>query len=153
MPIRSRREHGNDLTDQGVPLPSDLILFPRRILYTQAALFIVVAGVAFTAGYFMGRGDAKFEKEVQQQAKARQRVLVKGRLTYRSSSEQVVGDNGAVIILLPAELPPQPLSVDGIRPEDEPPAESHPTVSAIVGLGGGYARADVDGVLLAATTG
>jgi hypothetical protein len=146
MPIRSRCEHGNDLTDQGVPLPSDLILFPRRVLYIQAALFVVVAGVAFTAGYYMGRGDATFEKEIQQQAKARQRVLVEGKLTYRSSNGEV-GDKDAVIILLPAEnLPPQPLSIDGIRPEDEPPAESHPTVSAIVGLGGGYARADADGV-------
>ena len=52
--------------DVGPPLPSDLILFPRRVVYVQAVLLLAVIAAAFGAGYYIGRGDATYK--LQQEA-------------------------------------------------------------------------------------
>jgi phage FluMu protein Com len=52
---------------------SGMILFPRRTLYIQAVLFVVLALGAFLIGYFVGRGDAKYERQLEQETLNRQR--------------------------------------------------------------------------------
>ncbi|MGA2031864.1 MAG: hypothetical protein ABSG68_06390 [Thermoguttaceae bacterium] len=127
-------------------VPSDMILFPRRTIYVQAILLVILAMLAFVVGYFVGRGNASYEKQVSEEAQIRQRILVEGKLVYNPGTGRIAGDEGSVVIALPSKtFPGHPLSVQGIRPHDSMPAESHDTLRAIRDLGGAYARCSVSG--------
>jgi hypothetical protein len=123
-----------------------MILFPRRTYYLQAVLFLVVAVLAFGSGYLIGRGDGSYDKQVEQERAVRQKVLVQGRLLFDPGTGQPSGDENAVVMALPqGEYPKQLLSIQGVRPQDPPPGQEHPTVRSIVELGGDYARANASG--------
>lgn len=128
----------------GQPIPSGMILYPRQTFYLQALLFLILAAVAFGAGYFIGRGDAAYEKQVsQEQAK---RVPVEGKLIYDPGNGKIVGDEGAVIVFLPAgKTPEKTLPIGGLRPQDPLPPDSHKGAESIRKLGGAYGRADASG--------
>jgi len=137
--------------EPGQPVPRGVILFPRRTLYVQALLFLVLAVVAYTSGYFIGRGDAEHQLQVEQEKASLERVPIRGTLVCKSADHrQVIGDEDAVIIVLPeGKLPEEKLSSDNIRPRDpmpnpvpDPPPKS---VRLIRELGGQYARADAKG--------
>ena len=128
------------------PLPSGMILFPRRSLYVQGLLFLVLAAVAFAAGYFIGRGDANYEFRAAEEGLAKQRMQISGKLVYDPGTGMFASDENAVIIALPADvLPETRLSPSGLRPQDRPPADTHRSVKAIVEFGGAYCRADASG--------
>jgi phage FluMu protein Com len=128
------------------PLPSGMILFPRRSLYVQGLLFLVLAATAFAAGYFIGRGDASPEVQPAQVAQAKQRMQISGKLVFDPGTGRIDGDENAVIIALPDnKLPETRLSSKGLRPHDSPPADTHRSVKAIVEFGGAYCRADASG--------
>lgn len=129
------------------PLPSGTILMPRYVIYWQGALFLVVAAVAFAAGYFIGRGDASLELQVAEEQKAKEKVLVEGRLVYNPGTGSLAPDEDAVVIILPENAQPEnKIPAQGIRPHDPPPRESHEDLLTIEALGGGYARADESGL-------
>ena len=130
----------------GRPVPQGMILFPRRSYYVQGFLFVILAAAAFGAGYLIGRGDATVEKQIEQEQAVKERILIEGKLVYEPGAGQIAGDKGAVIVALPDEKYPQKtLPIQGIRPQDPPPAESQRTVRMIRQLGGAYARANVQG--------
>jgi phage FluMu protein Com len=127
----------------GRPLPSGMILYPRRILYVQGILLLIVFVVGFGSGYLIGRGGA--EDTGPAGAANRQRVLVEGNLAYDPSTGQLAGDQDAVIIALPQGEPPKrKIPPQGIGPQATP-AETQDGVLAIRELGGDYARADASG--------
>lgn len=133
--------------ETGEPVPSDMILFPRRTFYVQAVLFLVVAGVAFGMGYFIGRGDVK-EERVQQELKQRapQMVSVEGVLSYHPDPSRRAPDDGAVVIMLPAgKYPEKRFPIKGLGPGDSKSSEPQDTIAAIKALGGDYVRADSQG--------
>ena len=130
----------------GRPVPKGKILYSRWTLYAQGILFLLLAAVAFGSGYFIGRGDASFELKIAHEEAAKQRVLVDGTLTYHPSSTQVSGDESGVFIALPKwKKLDKPISVQGLRPQDPPPADSDENVRRIEELGGVYARAGDEG--------
>jgi len=138
-----------DPADAPQPVPTGMILYHRQTLYVQAVLFVVVGIVAFGAGYFMGRGDAKFDAVVRREQANKQPVFVEGKLYYRPTVDKISGDEDAVVIALP-ELPDEKgldkkIRVHGIRPQDPAPRASEPSLLAIEKLGGAYARADENG--------
>jgi phage FluMu protein Com len=131
---------------EGAPVPRGMILFPRRTFYVQGVLFLVLAGVSFAAGYFMGRGDARLKLQEAQEELSKVRVLVEGTLVYQPGPNQVEPDERAVVMALPLDkFPEKKLTIQGIRPSDREPPPSHPTVRQIRELGGTYARADEEG--------
>jgi phage FluMu protein Com len=133
-------------SERGLPVPSEMILFPRRVFYIQAALYVVLAVVAFTMGYFIGRGEGRDLRQAEKAVPQRQSVLIEGVLSYRPDPSRVAGDDGAVIVLLPeGQHPEKRFSVRGMRPADSAPAESHETVEAIARLGGACTRAETGG--------
>ncbi len=130
----------------GPVIPRQMILYPRRSLYLQAVLMLLLAAGAFACGYAIGRGDAAHRREIVREEAARQSVLIDGKLVYNPGTGQIAGDADAVVIALPAEKRPEKgFSIHGIRPQDSPPAESHKTVRRIVEFGGAYARAAKSG--------
>ena len=76
----------SETSQPGPLLPGDKILFPRRVLYLQAILGVALAAAAFGLGYAIGRGSATPEEPAQRDAQAKPRVLIDGKLTYRSPS-------------------------------------------------------------------
>jgi len=149
-PQQHAQEELPDDAQPGEPVPYGMILFPRRTLYVQAGLFLVLAAVAFASGYFIGRGDANYQVQVEQEEAAREQVPVRGTLVCKMDDGQVVGDEDAVIIALPEEKrPEEKLSLRDIRPRDavanpipDPPPKN---VRLIRELGGEYARANAKG--------
>ncbi len=119
---------------------------PRRGYYVQGLLLLVLAAVAFGAGYFVGRGDATLRKQIEQEELAKQRVLIEGKLVYDLGTGRIAGDNNAVVIALPeGKLPGTTLSIWGIRPQDLPPSDTQKSVRMIREFGGAYARANAEG--------
>jgi len=135
--------------DQGSavrPLPDDLILYRRRTLYVHGVLFVLLFGIGLGAGYLIGRGNTRFEQQVQAEKQSRQRVLIEGRLVFDPGTGRLAGDEDAVVIALPeSQRPEHLLSIQGIRPQDPAPDDTHRTIQAIHKLGGAYARADAEG--------
>ena len=129
------------------PAPEGMILYHRQTLYLQGVLFVTLSLAAFTAGYFIGRGDASLDLQQAYEEATRELVLVEGKVVYDPGSGVLAGDEGAVVIALPdGKLPEQTLSIEGIRPRDPPPADDHQSVQAIEDLGGAYARVNAEGV-------
>jgi phage FluMu protein Com len=131
----------------GVPVPKDMILFPRRTFYVHGVLFVLLAAVAFGAGYWIGRGDAGFHRELEQEEAAHERMLLQGTIVYDPGTGQPAPDRSAVIVAVPeGKLPERPWSFQGVRPQDDPPPSAdHATLRGIEALGGCYERAGVDG--------
>lgn len=127
----------------GKPVPRGMILYPRRTLYVQGLLLLILFAVGFGLGYFIGRGGA--ENKGQKGQAAKERILIEGKLVYDPGTGRLAGDQNAVIIALPSgKSPEKKISYQGIRPRDAY-TESHQSVQMIRKLGGEYARADASG--------
>jgi hypothetical protein len=126
-----------------------MILFPRRMFYIEAALWLVVAAASFAAGYFIGRGSGSHGPPSGQDELARDRFPVEGRVTYDAENGSGQADEGAVVVLLPVGKPPASRpSAEGLAPSDPVPADDAPVVRAIQKMGGAYARADRSGYFM-----
>ena len=129
--------------DRGRPVPSGMILYPRRTLYVQGLLLLILFVVGFGSGYLIGRGGAADGQPDEEAAK--ERILIQGNLVYDRDSGRPAGDRSAVIIALPqGKFPKSKIPFQGIRPQDSPD-ESNKSVRMIRQLGGEYARADASG--------
>jgi len=132
-------------TESGRPLPSGMILFPRRSFYVQGVLFVLLAVIGFASGYFTGRGDANFELRTEAEAAARQTTEIKGNV-FHDSGAGLVADENAVVLMLPGDdFPPAPLSTSGLGTGDDPPKDTHEPLKAIIAFGGAYCKADENG--------
>ncbi len=130
----------------GPAIPGGMILFPRRTLYVQGVLVVVLALVFFATGYFIGKGNATLQLAVEHEASLRERTLIEGRLVYRPEPQALAGDERAVIIALPANAAPDsPISIHGLRPQDPDPPQSLRGLRLLEELGAVYARANAEG--------
>jgi hypothetical protein len=120
----------------------NLVSFPRYVLYAQAGLIAGVAIVCFTLGALMG---AAFSGGADGPAAAKP-CTISG---YVQVTEGVTkkGDEGAVIILLPQDVQKieERSPVEGMRPRDPVPAETHRGLLLLKNHGGGYGRANKEG--------
>ena len=128
-------------------VPSGMILFPRRVFYVQAALYLVVALVSLGLGYLMGRGGPSGDDRSDEKTRAQNRVPVEGKVTYETRAGLRIGDEGALVIVVPGTaIPSSPLSVRAIREAETEPAKDRREPPAIHDAQGGYARVDQSGV-------
>ena len=121
---------------------TELVAIPRYVLYLQGGLIGVVALVAFAIGLLAG-GTMLTQPPPPAVAQA---CLISGSVTYASGPRQLP-DEGAVIALLPqseAKLD-EKAPVDGLRPDDPTPGDTHRGIAILKSVGGGYARADANG--------
>jgi hypothetical protein len=121
---------------------TELIAIPRYVLYLQGGLIGVVALVAFAIG--MLAGGAMLTQPAT--PAAAQACVISGSVTFASGPRQLP-DEGAVIALLPQSetRPDEKAPVAGLGPEDPTPGDMHRGIAILKSVGGGYARADVNG--------
>jgi hypothetical protein len=124
-----------------VPVPSDKILFPRRMLYVEAVLYVMVAATAFGLGYLAGRGSSAARTENSRDGEMQG---VAGSVSLLSRAGAKRGDEGTVVIVLPSgRLPSKPLPIAGLQPGDQSPGDA--TIRALRDFGGAVARVDNTG--------
>ena len=133
-----------------VPMPSDKILFPRRMLYVQAVILLLVAVAAFGLGYLSGRGGDATPGDLSgnrtDRAAAQKRVPVEGKVLLDAGSGKTSGDAGAVVIVLPSAKTPSPrLPSQGLGPADPPLSPDDRTAKLLGEFGGATARIDSGG--------
>ena len=117
-------------------VPSDKILFPRRMLYVEAVLYVTVAASAFGLGYLAGRGPAPGKDD----ADVLKQVAIVGKVLDAHH-----GASGAVVIVLPAGKAPEKgkrLSTAGLRPPDGPSKAAN---DALAAFGGKAVQAEAAG--------
>ncbi|HND52505.1 MAG TPA: hypothetical protein PLV92_08920 [Pirellulaceae bacterium] len=115
---------------------------PRFAVYMQGALLAVVAGLAFVLGWQMNAGRAGPGSAPGGP------VTLSGQVRYATSGRTMFPDEGAAILVVPVDERPtndEKLALDGLIPGDPPPGPQHPATVRLRTLGGGYARADVNG--------
>ena len=129
-----------------IPMPADKILFPRRMIYIEAGLYLAIAAAAFGMGYLIGRGGTSRPVASEADPVVENRVPLDGRITFSSRESAPQADAGAVVIVLPNDKSPdKPLPATGFRPDDPPAGPSDPGVSALAALGGAMTRTGEDG--------
>jgi hypothetical protein len=128
-------------------VPSDKILFPRRMLYVEGLLYLTVALAAFGLGYLAGRGGTSAAgKEDSENAEVANRVPIEGKVMLESQAGEKRGDEGAVVIALPAgKAPPIPLPVAGLRPDDWTPPADNANLRGLTNMHGAAAQVDAAG--------
>jgi len=114
----------------------------RNVLYAQGVLLAVVALICFVLGILVGNGRRGGDEQTVQQRPA----AIHGRVEYLTISGSQVPDEGSVVIVVPdAVRPDEKLAIEGLRPNEPPPAENHPSLVDLDLLGGAYARTGTDG--------
>jgi hypothetical protein len=111
---------------------------PRRVVYLQGFLLGIVALVFFVFGMIAGVGSRS-----ESGSPPFQPCAISGMVLYEDNARQAIPDESSTVIILPlASRPDQKAAIEGLRPSDPEPAETHPSVAVIRSLGGDYARAD-----------
>lgn len=137
-----------DTSDDGPTSPHienehlDLISIPRYVLYLQGGLLAVVALASFAIGIIAG---GAFSTPGGASSSGRQ-LAIEGTVSF-SVADRAVPDPGAVVLLLPAQAsrPDEKAPVNGLRPMDPTPDESHRGIAIVRQLGGAYVRTDEHG--------
>jgi hypothetical protein len=122
----------------------DALLIRRRTLYLQAALILLMAAVGVGLGYLVGRGIGPVDRS---KTGGDADVQIVGTLTFRNARGEAAPDFGAVVVALPAEIPPNKvgaLAVTGLTPQ-APREAGRIAEMAIEELGGKYERCDALG--------
>ena len=129
------------------PMPSNMILYPRRMLYVDAVLYLLIASASLGLGYLLGRGGggggpSKAAAGDKADAAIQNRVPVEGRVMLAPlSGSKKQGDAGAVVIILPADkTPSKTIAALGLRPAAPPPGPDDAAVRSLAELGGASAK-------------
>jgi DNA-directed RNA polymerase subunit RPC12/RpoP len=123
---------------------SELIGVPRRMLYAQAVLIVLVAVGGLVVGFVLGRYGAPLTATDA----APEPISIGGVVSYRNAAGQTVADSGAVVVVVPINQPPVPSQrpmMDGFGPLSAAPPPDHPVLRAIASQGGAYVRANQEG--------
>jgi hypothetical protein len=119
-----------------------MLLVSRQAVYVQGVLFVVVAAIAFGAGYFIGRGRAPDAKN----AKDGDAVSLTGNVIFSPAAGIVESDAEAVVMALPRDTPPaRKFAARGLRPLDRDAGFWDVATRNIHENGGDCVRADENG--------
>ena len=144
-------EHNNAIPTGHVdeaPVAKGAMQVSRWIVYVQASLLGVVAATFFMFGLMVGNFTAAPKPTDQMTIAAR----VSGHIYYQRG-EQQYGDEGAVVLLLPADkVPADKLDPEAIAP-DTFLALNNPSRELIESIGGAIVRVEADGSFKASIKG
>jgi hypothetical protein len=118
-----------------------MVSVPRSVVYLQGLLLGVVALVFFVFGLIVGSGT----RSELGLAPLRPCVIT-GTVLYEDHARHALPDESSIAIIVPSSTrPDQKAAVEGLRPADPEPGETHPSMAVIRSLGGDYARIDRHG--------
>ena len=116
------------------------VLVSRTLLYLQAALMLAGVLLLGWGGYYLGSRSSAPAVELEEG-----QVLLAGTVLYWDKDQQVVPDQGAVVLLLPTQRHPlSPLSARVFQPGQQPRAND-PNLLKLEEWGGAVARVDPAG--------
>ena len=121
------------------------VAVPRSVLYAQGVLLGVVAIGMFAFGWFVGSATSTPGPSIEEDLTPR---VVRGTLLFKDSANRDQPDAGSVVIMVPEESRPGPddkVDIEGLRPDDPLPGETHAGLQRITVMGGAYARTDANG--------
>lgn len=116
------------------------VLISRKLVFLQAALMFLITLLLAWGGYFLGsrRGAPALELESGE-------ILLSGTVLYWDDKQQVMPDQGAVVLLLPADRrPDSPLSARVFQPGQRP-KPNDPNLLKLEEWNGAVARVDAAG--------
>jgi hypothetical protein len=119
----------------------DVLLIRRRTLYLQAVLICLMAGIGLVGGYYVGRAMGPVERKPPAVDPG---VQIAGTLTFRNTPGEEAPDSGAVVIVLPADVPSERVGkvvAMGLGPQSRR-EHGRAAEMAIEELGGKYERTD-----------
>lgn len=119
------------------------VAVPRRVLYAQGILLLVVAVVSFILGMLVTGGGSN---EVADAAPVP--CVLSGEVVYATGGGRNLPDDGSVVIVLPTDTRPAPTAkapIEGLRPGDPLPQGDSDNLRIIQSIGGAYARTDTAG--------
>lgn len=118
---------------------SQKISLPRRIVYFQAALLGVIATTFFVFGMMVGTLTSRNQMEQELGD-----CTVSGRVVWDSDGRRI-GDQGAVVLLLPLDkVPDRRLNPNSIHPDQFEPIDNS-VIESILELGGAVVRTNSSG--------
>lgn len=123
----------------------NMLLVSRWVVYVQGLLFCLVAGVAFAAGFFIGRGQPAPAAVVESRKPKTDPVALRGVVQYGGTSDNMLVDNGAIVVALSKEPPLRKFSPQGLRPEDLAGPTFKEAAAAVHASGGDCVRCDEKG--------
>lgn len=127
-------------------LDNDKYTSAHRTAPKWMVLLVLVAVIAFGAGYFIGRGNVSFDMRAFVEEDAKQQVFVEGKLTYDTGIGKFAPDSGAVVLFLPVDKRPKStLSIHGLRPKDQSSKQRKESVQKVEAIGGRFAQVGNDG--------
>ncbi|MCH8921981.1 MAG: hypothetical protein IIA67_02395 [Planctomycetes bacterium] len=137
-----------DEKQQSAEVDRDRVSISRSVIYGQGILIAAVALVAFIMGFFIGHlADTDPDKEAA--VVDRGPTTIYGHLAHRDAAGKAIGDDGAVVIVLPHDIKDRfdgHLATAGLSPdEQEPNTDATANRRAIANLGGVYCRTDDNG--------
>ncbi len=135
---------GDNLGEQGEsggrPPFRELIQLPRWVVYVQALLLVVTAGVFFVMGLLVGGLTSPTSADFNRTLDCR----VYGSVSFREDGN-LRADRGAVVLILPANKKPNSRSEGSLVHPDSFQALDNEAIDRIHRLGGAVARADENG--------
>jgi hypothetical protein len=122
-----------------------MLLVPRNVIYFQAGLLAVVAILFFLAGWWIGgSGGAQVREPAVAAGPATLDVL----LHYRPSGDEARADEGAAVLVLPADKRvTDKLTAAALDPSAPQPNAASPVIGKLNLIGGAYGRTDAQGKL------
>lgn len=135
---------GDKLGEQGDPSggPSfrELIRLPRWVVYAQALMLVVTAGIFFMVGLLVGGLASPSSADFKRTLDCR----VFGAVAYREDGD-LKADRGSVVIILPSNRKPNARLRGGLVHPNSFQALDNEAIDQIHGLGGAVVRADENG--------
>ena len=122
------------------------VAVPRKAIYLQGVLLMLVALACFALGMMVGSNSAS--RQISSGAPSP--CIVSGRVSFRTQRGDRQPESEGVVILLPKDAHPQPkATIQGLRPTDNRPAENHSGIQALREIGGTFVRTNPDGTFRA----
>lgn len=127
--------------DEPGTIDLDQIALPRYVIFTQGAMLAVIGITCFLLGMAVGGAVTQFDSG---NVPVAQPVMLTGTVSVVSEGERLP-DAGAVLIFLPeATVPDDKITLNGLRPGDDPVQGNQPR-EVIKTWGGSVVRCDKRG--------
>lgn len=129
------------------PVPGGWLLVPRRTIFLQAGLIVIVGLLSFVAGWLAAGGNSdKATGEQPAETASIETVLVQGTITYRTPEGRIEADEGAVVLVWPRDAAAEPrIDPKELHPSQPAPNDGSRAMLGLEEIGAKHVRTLSDG--------